>query len=67
MRLMTMAAALLPPTSLPVQTRPHIGDTYEITSDRESSQEPRIESQIVKHVMERRRVSKPAPEWRRTA
>jgi hypothetical protein len=43
MRLMTMAAALLLPTlatgTEPMQTRPQIGDTYEITSDRESSQE----------------------------
>ena len=43
MRLMTMAAALLLPTlaagAEPMQNRPPIGDTYEITSDRESSQQ----------------------------
>ena len=43
MRLMTMAAALLLPAlaagAEPVQTRPVVGDTYEITSDRESSQQ----------------------------
>jgi hypothetical protein len=43
MRLMTMAAALLLPTlatgAEPVPAKPQIGDTYEITSDRESSQQ----------------------------
>ncbi|MEP7008006.1 MAG: hypothetical protein ABI810_18640 [Sphingomonas bacterium] len=79
MRLMTIIAALLLPTlaaaAEPVQIKPQIGDTYEITSGRESSQRsndgssrrPRIETQIVKDVMERRRVSKPAPDWSRTA
>ncbi|MEO7688156.1 MAG: hypothetical protein ABIS51_02645 [Sphingomonas sp.] len=43
MRLITMAAALLLPTlatgAEQAQTRPQVGDTYEITSDRESSQQ----------------------------